>query len=154
MKALFLLGIITILFSSCEKSPKCWGKTAENEGEIISDTTLCSNCTVLTNENEGTVINSDRDLWYMYYKNFGNQGLCELNDFNFKKYTVLGMTTLASCKYKIRREVSVDDDAETYYYDLHIKECGSCDEKHYLTNWVLIPKIKSGYKVVFRSSVK
>lgn len=154
MRIVLVLASFIVLLSSCEKSPKCWGKTEKNEGEIIADTTLCSNCRMLTNENEGYVVNSDIDLWNIYYKNFGNDGVCETNDFDFKKYSLLGMTTLASCKYKVKREVTIDDEAETYFYDITIKECGSCDEKHYLTNWVLIPKIKTGYKVVFRSTVK
>lgn len=154
MRFLVVFAVITIILSSCEKSPKCWGKTEKNEGEVIADTTLCTNCTILTNENEGYVVNSERDLWYIYYKNFGNQGVCETRDFDFKKYSLLGMTTLATCKYKIKREVTIDDAAQIYYYDIYLKECGSCDEKHYLSNWVMIPKLKTGYKVVFRSSVK
>lgn len=153
MKYLFILIIGLTLISSCEKSPKCWGKVEKNEGEIIADTTLCSNCTILTNENEGYVINTDRDLWNIYYKNFGNNGVRELRDFDFTKYSLLGMTTTATCKYKIKREVTVNAEELTYYYDIYIKECGNCEEKHYLTNWVMIPKIKSGYKVIFRSHI-
>lgn len=154
MRILIVFMSLGLLFASCEKSPKCWGKTEKNEGIIIADTTLCSNCTILTNENEGFVVNTDRDLWNVYYQNFGNQGVCEVRDFNFNQHSLLGMTTLVSCKYKIKREVTVDDDAKTYYYDIYIKECGSCDENHYLTNWVMIPKLKLDYKVVFRSNVK
>lgn len=154
MRILVVLVTFVLLLSSCEKCPKCWGKVEKNEGVIIADTTLCSNCTVLTNENEGYVVNSDVDLWNIYYKNFGNNGVCETYDFDFNNYSLLGMTTIAHCKYKISREVTIDDAEQTYYYDITIKECGNCDEKHYLTNWVMIPKLKTGYKVVFRSSVK
>ena len=154
MRIFIVLVMFIALLSSCEKSPKFWGKTEKNEGEIIADTSLCSNCTILTNENEGYVVNSNTDLWNIYYKNFGNNGTCETYDFDFNNYSLLGMTTIASCKYKVKREVTIDDEAETYYYDITIKECGNCDEKHYLTNWVMIPKLKLGYKVVFRSTVK
>jgi hypothetical protein len=154
MRIVIVLVTFVLLLSSCEKSPKCWGKVEKNEGEIIADTTLCTNCTILTNENEGFVVNSQTDLWNIYYRNFGNQGTCEVRDFDFRNYSLLGMTTITSCKYKITREVTVDDAAEIYYYDIYIKECGSCDEKHYLPNWVMIPKLKLGYKVVFRSHVK
>ncbi len=154
MRIIIALTAFVALLSSCEKSAKCWGKTEQNEGEIIADTTLCTNCTILTNENEGYVVNSERDLWYIYYKNFGNQGVCETRDFDFNNYSLLGMTTLATCKYKIKREVTIDDDAKVYYYDIFLKECGNCEEQHYLTNWVMIPKLKVGYKVIFRSSTK
>lgn len=150
----FLFSAALLTIYSCEKSPKCWGKTTVNEGEIIADTSLCTNCTILTNENEGYVVNSDRDLWNLYYKNFGNNGVCELRTFDFSKYSLLGMTTVASCKYKIKKEVTVNDEEKAYYYDIVLKECGNCDERHYLPNWVLIPKLKDGYKVIFRSSMK
>lgn len=151
---LFLLTFVVMAFtSSCEKSPRCWGKTEINEGEIIADTSLTTNCKILTNINEGYVINSQQDLWNVYYKNFGNNGTCEMKSFDFTKYTLFGMTLTASCKYKIKRNVTVNDDEEAYYYDITLKECGNCDEEHYLTNWVMIPKMKSGYKVIFRSNV-
>lgn len=154
MRILVVLVTFVLLLSSCEKCPKCWGKVEKNEGLIVADTTLTSNCMILTNENEGFVVNSETDLWNIYYRNFGNQGVCQTRDFDFENYSLLGMTTIVNCKYKVKREVTVDDTEQTYYYDIYIKECGKCEEAQYLTNWVMIPKLKFGYKVVFRSSVE
>ena len=145
----YLIVVLSVL-SSCEKAPKCWGKSNVNAGEIIADTTLCANCTFLANENIGFVIKSEADLNRIHATYFRKADECVLNTFNLSKYTLLGVATLTKCNYKIKKKVTIDDNLKTYFYDIEIDECGNCDGTNYRSNWVIIPKIKPGYQVNFR----
>lgn len=145
------IAIMLMIFLSCEKSPKCWGKSNVNSGEIIGDTTLCSNCTFLANENSGFVINSTNDLNRVYAAYFRLGDGCELNEFNLAKYTLLALPTYTTCKYKLKKSLTIDDSEKTYNYTIEIEECGTCNEKTYRANWIVIPKIKAGYSVIFKT---
>lgn len=148
---LFIITISLTVFASCEKAPKCWGKSNVNAGEIVADTTLCSNCTFLANENVGFVINSEADLIRIkqsYYRLGDN---CKLNSFNLNKYSLLALPTLTTCKYKLKKDLSIDETDKTYIYTIEIEECGNCNETNYRANWIVIPKIKQGYSVLFRT---
>lgn len=150
----FLIGVLAItltVFASCEKAPKCWGKKTVNTGEIIGDTTLCSNCTFLANENTGFVINSKIDLNRIRSSYYRLADECKLNAFNLDKYSLLALPTVTTCKYKLLKNLSIDHASKNYIYTIEIEECGSCDETNYSANWILIPKIKQGYAVLFKT---
>ncbi len=140
-----------ILLSSCEKSINCWGKTVKNEGDIIADTSLCSNCIFMANENENFVIVSEAGLQEIFISNYRNEDQCKLNSFNLDKYSLVGKTMLVNCKYKIRRNFTLDTENKTYTYEIVVDECGNCLEKNYITNCVLVPKIKENHKVIFKT---
>ncbi len=145
-----LISVATVLIS-CEKAPKCWGKIIVNSEEIVSDTTLCSNCTFLGNENSGYVINSSNDLNRFYSSYFRAGDGCVLNEFNLAKYSLLALPTYTTCKYKLKKSLTIDDIDKTYNYTIEIEECGTCNEKTYRANWIVIPKIKAGYSVLFNT---
>lgn len=150
----FLIAILTILvtvFSSCEKAPKCWGKNNINTGEIIGDTTLCANCNFIANENKGYVINSTNDLNEIFASHYGITAGCELNEFNLDKYSLLALPTITTCKYKMIKTLTIDDANKRYVYAIEIDECGTCHETNYKANWIVIPKIKKGYSVLFKT---
>jgi len=148
---LFLILSLAVLFQtvSCHKAPKCWGEKSRNTGIIISDTVICSNCTMIAEEENHFVINNQTALNRLIYYNYGNNGGCQLNSFDFSKYTILGVNTLATCNHKVVKDVVINEETKTYTYLIQINECGNCSEQSYLQNFVLIPKIKSGYKVDF-----
>lgn len=152
MRILLLFLVASVLFlSSCEKSVNCWGKTVKNDGEIIADTSLCSNCIFMANEDENFVIVTEAALQEIFISNFRNEDQCKLNSFNLDKYSLVGKTMLVNCKYKIRRNFTLDAANKTYTYEIVVDECGNCLEKNYITNWVLVPKIKEDHKVIFKT---
>lgn len=152
MRFIFLFITFAILFlMGCEKSVSCWGKTVKNDGAIIGDTSLCSNCIFMANENENFVIVTELGLKQVFQSNFRNEDNCKLNTFNLEKYSLIGKTMLVNCKYKIRRNFTLDSANKTYTYEIVVDECGNCLEQNYITNWVLVPKIKENHKVVFKT---
>jgi hypothetical protein len=134
---------------SCHKAPKCWGKSISNSGLINFDTTVCNNCTMIADENQQFVITNQSAYNNLIYYSYGNQGVCSLNPIDFSRYTLLGMNTFLSCKYKVVRHVSLNETDKKYVYTIEVNECGNCSEQSFVQHWVLIPKIKSGYQVEF-----
>jgi len=152
MKAIRIVVLVIIIISSfvgCHKAPKCWGKKMINSGLIESDTVVCSNCTMVAEEEKQFVINNQAAMNKLIYYNYGNNPSCHLNAIDFTKYTLLGVNTIATCKYKIEKDVTLNAETKTYIYLIKITECGNCSEQAYLQNWVLIPKVKSGHNVEF-----
>jgi len=145
--SLFVLLIVGI--SSCHKAPKCWGKEYTNTGIIVSDTVVCNNCTMIAEDDKHFVINNQSAMNRLIYYNYGHQTNCEFNTIDFSKYTLFGVNTYTTCNFKIVKDVSVDDATKKYTYLIEINECGNCSEQTYQQNWVLIPKIKTGYSVDF-----
>lgn len=144
----FLVFVIVGL-SNCHKAPKCWGKKSTISGIIISDTVVCSNCTMIAEEDKHFVINTQAEMNRLIYYNYAQQFNCKFNTIDFTKYSLLGVNTFTTCNFKIIKNVSVDDAAKKYTYSIEINECGNCTEQTYNQNWVVIPKIKSGYSVDF-----
>ena len=150
--SVLLVTSVLMVFTSCSRIGKCGGDADINEGLIVSDTTLCTNCASFANEEQGFVINSESDLQNVRNYLYGNAVYCEFRPFNLAKYTLFGMHTHTSCESTIRRVVEENNEDSTYTYTIFIRECGDCLEKNYQPNWVLVPKIKMGYTVNFEIS--
>ena len=146
---LFTILFISAIFS-CNKSPKCWGKKESTEGLIESDFNPCLNCNILVNPDESYVINSDAEYQELSLLAHSNQTVCQFENINFNNYTLLGKSVWASCKYKIKRNVTEDKDNNKYIYTIELKECGNCSDLTKIDNWVLVPKIPIGYSVEFQ----
>jgi hypothetical protein len=95
------------------------------------------------------VINNQSEMNRLIYYNYGYQTNCNFNTIDFSKYTLLGVNAYTTCNFKIVKDVSIDEMAKKYTYLIEINECGNCSEQTYHQNWVLIPKIKTGYIVDF-----
>jgi hypothetical protein len=147
-----ILAFCVFLFVStvgCHKAPKCWGKTISNAGLIAFDTTVCDNCTMIADQEEQFVITNQSAYNKLMYYLYGNNGVCALNAIDFSRYSLLGINTFLTCKYKVERNVFLNESEKKYIYSIEINECGNCSEQSYVQHWVLIPKIKTGYDVDF-----
>tara|TARA_B100001939_G_C16874838_1_gene588147 strand:+ start:707 stop:1180 length:474 start_codon:yes stop_codon:yes gene_type:complete len=152
MKKLTSIAFILLLlstFNGCNKSPKCWGKKESSIGIISADFDPCLNCNIMVNPNQSYVINSNREYQDLSLLAHSNQTVCQFENINFNNYTLLGKPIWASCKHKIKRDVTEDTSNNKYIYTIEIKECGECSELNMVENWVLVPKIPSGYTVDF-----
>ena len=142
---------ILFLFSfiGCNKSPKCWGKKESSEGIIEADFNPCLNCNILVNPDQFYEINSNAEYQALSLLAHSDQTVCQFENINFNNYTLLGKSIWASCKYKIKRNVTEDKDNNKYIYMIELKECGNCSDLTMLDNWILVPKIPTGYTVDF-----
>jgi len=141
--------ILIIFITNCHKSPKCWGDKEKNSGIIVRSFNPCDNCNVIVNPDSSYVINSLEEYQQLSNLAHSNIAICQFNEINFNNYSLLGKTILASCKFKIIRSVDKNETQKKYTYTIELLQCGNCVEQNKIDNWILVPKIPSGYDVDF-----
>lgn len=137
MRTLLALLILTGLFSSCSKSPKCWG---DNKNKGIINNAIRIDCAP---SGEQFIISDDTT-----YINTFSSG-CDLPPIDFNTHSLLGLYTEGDCKLKFIREVSQVDNENKYHYKVTAKSCGSCEKLAFSYNWVTVPKLPNGGTVTF-----
>lgn len=143
------LSLILLSFTNCHKSPNCWGDKERNSGIINRSFKPCINCNILVNPDSSFVINSLNEYQQLSILAHSNIASCQFNEINFNNYTLLGKTILATCKFKIIRNVELNISQNKYIYTIELFQCGNCIEENKVDNWILVPKIPSGYDVDF-----
>ena len=146
---LTFLSLILLLLTNCHKSPNCWGDKENNYGIIDRSFKPCNNCNILANPDSSFVINSLNEYLQLSSLAHSNLAICEFNEINFNNYTLLGKTIFTTCKFKINRNVEINISKNKYIYTIELFQCGNCIEENKIDNWILVPKIPSGYDVDF-----
>ncbi len=139
MKALLKLSllIVGLMLASCSKSPKCWGDDV-NKGIIAELVTI--HCFPVSSETQFS-IDSDSSYTTVF------DSACELPSIDFSRYTLLGVYTEGQCKTRYIREVEKQESKKDYHYKVEVKNCGTCKKMSVSYNWVLVPKVPSGWLV-------
>jgi hypothetical protein len=131
------LLIFMVLISACKK-------TTVDPGIIIKSIDLGS-CS-LNLATQEYVIDSDSAYKLLINTNCTNSNLPAID---FNSYTLLGKYAVGKCKVEFKRQVLIYDLTKEYLYTVFVFEKGVCKKQAVSMNWVLIPKIKSGYSVNF-----
>jgi hypothetical protein len=140
MRTIFGLLLFALVVCGCSKSPRCAGDD-ENTGIIFSTIQIgCEPTTLL----ENYVIASDS----AYHQTFTDV-FCTLPPIDFNSYTLLGARASGQCEIKMLREVTRVEAESKYLYKITVKSCGLCKKLAYTDNWVLVPKLPSGWAVAF-----
>jgi hypothetical protein len=59
-----------------------------------------------------------------------------------------------ACNVAFHRKLIIDDSAKTYTYSIEMELCRGCNSELTSPNWVIMPKLPAGYKMVFRNKVR
>lgn len=88
----------------------------------------------------------------MSYEKF--LGTCNVfPDVDFSSYSVLGYhATGTGCQVTFEKHINRDDQNKTILYKLAVVEEGECEKVTQNRNLILVPRIPSGYNVVFSKS--
>lgn len=85
---------------------------------------------------------------------FSNGILCENESFpviDFSEYALLGLwADGGGCSINYYRTVGDIQDEHKYIYTVTVQECGFCEMYGFSYNWVLVPKLPTGYTVDFQ----
>lgn len=140
----------------------------------------CKKCTVAdANEDTGQIITGQNEKTVIIYPkvgyltqvlngNYHVTGASEYADdfevsfdggitktaVDWNTYDILGNPMTVSCKASFIREVTFNWGVNTVYYNVIANTCESCDPERYVENWVLIPKVPSGFSVYYDTEVK
>ena len=140
------LVLVSLCFSSCSKSPACWGKDKE-EGIIEHSPTI--ECWPAEPQAASSITTQARLESVFDIEN--QEPLCELPTIDFETESLLGLFTIGECETKYIRSVEESAPDKSITYKVTIKSCGNCDYLDSTYNWVVIPKIPSDYTVKFET---
>lgn len=143
---LFSLMLAAFCWSSCSKSPACWGKD-KNNGTIKEALTI--ECWPVSPQAAYSITTQERLEFIFDSEN--TTPLCELPDIDFETESLLGLYTQAECETKYIREVEESEVDKNITFKVTIKSCGECNDLDSSYNWVVIPKIPSDYTVKFET---
>ena len=108
-------------------------------------------CVDATCLNEGCIINSLEE--YNRLVEISDSPACEqfsLPEIDFSQYALLGKSVKATgCEQEFIKQVERADGTRRILYKIDIKEKGFCKLLARNNNWILIPKIPSGYELEF-----
>ena len=150
MRILFAILIFAGLFSSCSKSPKCWGND-RNKG--IINTSILINCFPTTYQ-DNFIITTDSAYQKIFSDTLTGQTVCNLPTIDFSTYSLLGQRASGQCEIKFIREATRIDSEKKYHYKVTAKSCGLCKKEAFGDNWVTVPKVPSGWTVTFEIDEK
>lgn len=66
---------------------------------------------------------------------------------DWNSYDILANPMNVNCKASFVRDVTYNNAANLVLYDVIATTCASCENQRYVENFVLIPKVASGYSV-------
>lgn len=152
---LLLFLLLSVALNSCKKPCILKDHSSEISGIIISEFDF-DECFSLyeeySNDYPGILVNDDSTYQALPLRSHAYREGC-LNkprpNIDFTKYTLLGLFTQGGCDVYYRRKVEKDDVNKRYIYSVKIKECGVCKKLMINNNWVLVPKLPTGYTVQY-----
>lgn len=72
---------------------------------------------------------------------------------NWGSYDILCNPMTIKCKASFVRDVQIDNNLGYVFYDVTATTCSSCENERYVENYVLIPKVPSGYTVFYDQTI-
>ena len=145
MKFMIAIILVTGLFISCSKSPRCWG---DNKNKGIIENSIRINCEPAIEQHE-FVITNDSTFEQVFTNSITGQLNCTLPPIDFNTSSLLGLLATGQCEIKFIREVKRHESEKKYHYKLEVISCGMCKSEAYSYNWVTVPKIPEGWIVTF-----
>jgi len=118
------------------------GKIGYDKIEDIQS--ILINCHTMS-DNE-YVINSESE-----YHSILDTNNCQPTYIDFSQYTLIGKYAKGTgCSVEFKRNFYVNHEDKIYLYEIKVKEKGLCKKFDESMNWIIVPKIQSGYTVTFK----
>ena len=106
--------------------------------------TISINCYILS-DNE-YVINNESEYYLIIDTNN-----CQPTYIDFSQYTLIGKyANGGGCSVEFKRNFYINNEDKIYLYEIKVKEKGWCKKHYENMNWIIVPKIQSGYTVIFK----
>ena len=142
MKTLnFIVIILGVLFASTSCN-KCEVEDVST-GIIVTDGQL----RIVGNPYGPELIRSSAPYGLDYL--ISNDGGFTYQEIDFEQYDLMVFPGQSSCLASFYRDVSLDEENQKVIYRLRVEDCGDCDQRVTLQNWVLIQKVPANYTAEF-----
>jgi len=139
----FISAVFGLINFGCGKRPFC--NNAEKTKGIITDE-VNQICFPEVSSKQFLV---DDDSTYKATFSKG----CELKNIDFSRYTLLGQSITGACELKPTLEVVIKN-GNSYCYRIEVKECGICKKFVEKYCWVTVPKLPTGWQVIYETKKK
>ena len=146
---MFIATLVVMGLSSCKKCVVA--DSDSSTGIIITEAIIYPKIGYMTQEPGGYYFNGTGihgDDFEVSFDGGATKGPVDWNS-----YAVLGNPQMVNCKASFVRDVTLDDLNNAILYNVTATTCESCSPERYVENYVLIPKVPSGYSVFFDSDV-
>jgi|SRR5690554_4598028 len=145
MKKLFFLLMLSFTLLTLTACKKC-DPSNSTSGRIIQNAIVRVNSGQVQNPGNN-FINSPSE--YNGTIEMSLDGGVTYQPVDFSQYSVLSLTTTASCSSGYNRDVSLNQAQKIVTYSIEIVECETCENPVTIGNWVLSSKIPLDYTAVF-----
>lgn len=79
----------------------------------------------------------------------------KLEAIDFSQHMLVGYKLkVYACNVAFHRKLIIDDSAKIYTYSIEMEVCKGCNSELTSPNWVIMPKLPAGYKMVFANKVR
>lgn len=140
----------TLLFStatSCKK--KCDLGENINSGDIKQNISIFPESGYLTaNLSSDQYLITGSHQYANAYKISADDGVTK-TAVNYNEYSILCYPVTVNCFAKFDKDVQIDDAGQVIKYKIRVKDCGKCDTKRYVENYVAIRAVPDSYTVIF-----
>ncbi len=141
-----------ILFLGSQCNEKCKDMESSEEGSILSKYDFGGDCFIFASIDSNLVIRSDSAFKAFKDKRFKNCNAGTVPAIDFSQHSLLGfLVKVPACNAAFHRKVVIDNNAKIFHYTVSIEKCTGCNQLVSSPNFVLVPAIPNGYKVVFET---
>jgi hypothetical protein len=139
--------LLLLIFCSCgEKDLNC---SEDRNSGIIVESVYFDDWCLNDFMDQSFVISDQAQLDSIIGSSSCEEGV-DSPDIDFALYTLLGIYAGGGgCSGSFIREVTRDESAHKFVYEVEVKECGMCSMYFFSMNWVLVPKLPEGWTVEF-----
>ena len=137
-----LTAVLMLGFTSCKKCTVAEEDT--NQGVIIQDVIIYPKVGYLANVTGAHVTGAS--LYADEFEVSWDGGLTKV-PVDWSTYDIVSNPMTVNCKASFVRNVEYNNAANLVLYDVVATTCVSCENQRYIENFVLIPKVASGYSV-------
>ncbi len=152
--AFLILASIVVLLNGCEKDEDpCVNPYDTVSGVVVSDYQFGECVSTLGMLSQNYIIeNKDAfEALPILPSDNGNCNQQNISTIDFDRYALLGLYADGACDVIFDRNVEQDTQNKKYIYTVSRTLCNSCERHEYSMNWVLVPKLPTGYTVEFRT---
>lgn len=154
LPAFLLLVSTVVLINGCEKDEDpCLNPFDTVSGIVSSEYEFGACVSTLGMLNQDYVIEDEATFNSLAAlpSDHADCGNSSIQSIDFERYSLLGLYADGSCDVIFDRNVEQDVKNKKYIYTVSRTLCSNCERHEYSMNWVLVPKLPTGYVVEFRT---
>ncbi|OFZ44164.1 MAG: hypothetical protein A3D92_07350 [Bacteroidetes bacterium RIFCSPHIGHO2_02_FULL_44_7] len=139
------------MLGSCKKCTVA--DESSDTGLIIPDVVIYPGAGYMTGEMNGYYLVDGNSPFADKFQVSFDGGITK-EDVDWSIYDILANPMTVDCKASFIREVNFDYVLDQVFYNVIATTCESCENPRFVENYVLIPKVPTGFTVYFDTEIR